>query len=175
MVDPDDPHWRFHRLWAAAEPAVRGFLHGLVGDPAAVDDLVQETALALYEQLDRYDPERPFVALALGVARNKTKNHWRGRARRHEQELADVALDALAAAAQRIDADLDRERRALGECLRAIQGRNREVLERHYHGGEAPADIAASLGLRTDHIHTLLSRIRAALRRCVEQRLQETP
>ncbi len=167
-----DPHWRFHQLWAEAQPAVTGLMRSLVADRVAADDLVQETALALFTHLDRYDPERPFVAWALAVARNKVRDAWRAARRRGEATLDEGALAALAAVGEETVEDLDRERRALEECLRGVEGRNRDLLERHYHQGEDPAIIAAALALKVEHVRVLLSRIRQGLRACIKRRLE---
>lgn len=171
----DDPQWRFHRLWATAEPAVVGLVRSLVADRHLADDLVQDTALALFRSLDQYDPTRPFVAWALGVAKNKVRDAWRAARRSGAVTLDEAALEALAAAGLEAADAFDEERRALEACLRKVEGRERELLERHYHRGEDQASIASALALRLDHVRVLLSRVRQALRACIARRLQEGP
>lgn len=62
---------RFTRLWTAHQPAVSGYLNALVRDRLAAEDLLQETALTALRIFSEYDPQRPFVAWILGVARFK--------------------------------------------------------------------------------------------------------
>ncbi|MDX2163630.1 MAG: RNA polymerase sigma factor [bacterium] len=63
-------------LQAALEPAIRGFVRRLLGangDDLAVDDLVQETFIALYRKLTARDAPIPPEAArpyAYGIARN---------------------------------------------------------------------------------------------------------
>ncbi len=46
-----------HRLWTLAQPTVSAFVVSVVRDFAARDDLLQETAIAVIESFDRYDPQ----------------------------------------------------------------------------------------------------------------------
>lgn len=59
--------------------------------PQDARDIVQETALALWENYDRYDPSRPFLPWALRVVRNKARQHAE-KAGRFPYLLDDEAL-----------------------------------------------------------------------------------
>ncbi|MFN9076210.1 MAG: sigma factor, partial [bacterium] len=84
-------------LWTQAQPAVSAFVHALVGDRAARDEVLQEVALAILESFDRYDASRPFLPWALAIARNEVANaHHRGR--RGPARLSHAAPSAPAAA-----------------------------------------------------------------------------
>jgi len=54
----------------------------LAGLPSEVEDLVQETLLAVHTRRDTYDPGRPFTAWAYGIARYKLVDRLRARGRR---------------------------------------------------------------------------------------------
>jgi RNA polymerase sigma-70 factor (ECF subfamily) len=69
---------------------LRGFLgRRLSGLPDEVEDLVQETLLALHLQRGTYDPKVPVSAWATAIARHKLVDLWRRRGRR------DTLHDAL--------------------------------------------------------------------------------
>ena len=59
------------RLWTLAQPAVSAFITSVVRDFKDRDDVLQDVAVAVIESFDRYDPQRPFTAWAIGVARNQ--------------------------------------------------------------------------------------------------------
>ena len=59
------------RLWVSAQPTLMSFITAGVRDFHAAQDLLQDTAEAVAEGFDDYDPARPFTAWALGIARNK--------------------------------------------------------------------------------------------------------
>jgi len=171
-MDPgDQAHFRFTQLWTAAQPAVAGFVRSLVRDRVAADDVLQETALALFTGFAGYDAQRPFLAWALGVARHKVQDRWRQQARNQVLVQDTAQLDALVAASVELADDLDRHRVALEDCVRGVDGRNWDLLRLHYHQDQPPQAIAERLGLPASHVRVLLTRLRQSLRACVERRL----
>ncbi|MBU1375758.1 MAG: sigma-70 family RNA polymerase sigma factor [Alphaproteobacteria bacterium] len=77
---------------------------------AEVEDLVQETLLAVHSRRMTYDATQPFTAWAHAVARYKLIDHWRRRRVRRHVPLDDVA-DTLWIDADHegeVAADLDR-------------------------------------------------------------------
>ena len=105
-----DPQYRqAFTLWTQAQPAVSAFVHALVGDRTARDEVLQEVALAILENFERYDTSRPFLPLAIGVARKKVANGYRSGSR-WPGCLSDAAAMALADA---IVAVADEERAQL--------------------------------------------------------------
>lgn len=165
--------WRFTQLWTAAQPTVESYVRAILGDRAAVDDVLQEVAMAVYTQFERYDTSRPFVAWALGIARNKARDRQRTQARQHQFVRDPAVLDALAAVAEEIDEEMEQRRLALHDCLNAVEGRADELLRLHYHDGHEPRDIADKLGLQAGHVRVLLNRVRATLKQCVERSLRK--
>lgn len=167
----DDTGVRFGLLWGEAHLAVRAYVHGLVGDPIATDDLVQDIALAAFRSFASYDRQRSFTGWAIGVARHFVHRHWSASAKRR-LVVHDLALVAELAeiAAEQDDAAAD-EREALRACLEAVAGRSWEVVRLHYVEGHSTLEVAERLQLAAGHVRVLLHRIRAALRSCIERRL----
>ena len=102
---------------------LRAFLRRrMQGLPDEVEDLVQETLLALHTQRGTYDPALPVSAWVFAIARHKLVDLWRRRGRQDalHDPIDDVDESLLAAAgdvgpAQR---DLDRLLRTLPEAQR---------------------------------------------------------
>lgn len=59
------------RLWTLAQPAVSSFVSSVVRDFRDRDGVLQEVAVAVIESFESYDSKRPFLAWAIGVARNR--------------------------------------------------------------------------------------------------------
>jgi RNA polymerase sigma-70 factor (ECF subfamily) len=76
------------------------FKRRLSGLPDEVEDLVQETLLALHLQRGTYDPALPVSAWAVAIARHKLVDLWRRRGRRDKlhDAIDDVDEQWLAAA-----------------------------------------------------------------------------
>lgn len=88
---------------------LRAFLRRrLQGLPDEVEDLVQETLLALHTQRGTYDPTLPVSAWVLAIARHKLVDLWRRRGRRDalhdpldEVDESRLPADAHEGSAQR--------------------------------------------------------------------------
>lgn len=64
-------------LLGALVPLLRAFYRRRVGDADAIEDLVQETLIAVHTRRMSYDRERPFPAWLFAVARYKMIDHFR--------------------------------------------------------------------------------------------------
>jgi RNA polymerase sigma-70 factor (ECF subfamily) len=92
---------------------LRGYLRRrLQSLPDDVEDLVQETLLALHLQRGTYDPTIPVSAWVLAIARHKLVDLWRRRGRRDDlhDALDDVDEAALIAAPDEGEASRDLDR-----------------------------------------------------------------
>ena len=93
--------------------------------PDDVEDLVQETLLALHLQRGNCDPTLPVSAWVLAIARHKLVDLWRRRGRRDDlhDALEDVDETLLAAAPEAGEA-----RRDLEQLLQALPAAQRMAI-----------------------------------------------
>lgn len=147
--------------------AVWRFLRAL-GCPAhEADDLTQDTFLLA---LDRRQHQRDDAAAA-AFLRQTAKHLWLHR-RRDDRRRAERLL---AAADQLWRQDCERDDgagwlAALELCLQQLEARSRRALELVYGERASRAELAAALGLGEHGARTLLQRVRAFLRDCIERR-----
>src|SRR5205807_7021283 len=71
--DPSASQQRFLSLFLRSEREVYRYVAALVPNVADAEDIVQETALSLWEKFDAYDPSHPFTPWACRFALNKAK------------------------------------------------------------------------------------------------------
>jgi len=95
----------------------------LSASPDDVEDLVQETLLAVHLRRATYDLAQPFTAWAHAIARYKLIDHWRRCKIRATAPLDDVA-DFLASDPVDTDAGLD-----LTRVLATLPARQRALVE----------------------------------------------
>jgi RNA polymerase sigma-70 factor (ECF subfamily) len=156
-------------LWTQAQPTVSAYIHALVGDRGIRDEVLQSVALAILEHFDRYDPAQPFLPWAMTIARNKVTD-LRRRERRLPAPLSEAAEAALAKAVEEVSEE-ERARLAhLGECMKLLEGRAREICDFRYRAGLKPGRIAEVLGLAPNTVSKALERLRGDLRDCIERR-----
>lgn len=91
------------QAYVAYQVPIRAFARRLVGDPAAAEDIVHDTFLALPRAMRGYRGESPLRAFLIGVAVNHSRRHVRASARRrraHERMAASPAPTAVDGAAE---------------------------------------------------------------------------
>jgi RNA polymerase sigma-70 factor (ECF subfamily) len=158
----------------ACQRRLQAFIRTLVYDPAAIEEVLQETNLALWEQAERFEPGTSFMAWACRVAWFKVLEQRRA-VRRRRFEFSPEVLESIAAEALEDLEMLEQQERALTACVAALPERHRQVLEMHYFGRMHLEQIGATIDRKANAVAQLLFRIRKALRECIERRLVESP
>ena len=156
------------RHWTLAQPVVSAFIGSLVRDFTDRDDVLQETAVALLESADRYDPTRPFIAWALGVARNQVRLYLR-RTARERCIFEDAIVDDLTNAFSVVSPQEIHRLSFLRECLQRLDSREQLLVQLRYAEDLKPADIGKRLGLAANTVSKALQRLRDQLRACIDR------
>ncbi|MCA8975123.1 MAG: sigma-70 family RNA polymerase sigma factor [Planctomycetes bacterium] len=142
------------------------YLRALGAPPAQAEDLLQDTFLIAFRRLED-DRDPPAVAAFL----RRTGKHLLLRRRRDEGRREELLVELADRLWQRDCGDdaepwLD----ALRACLGELDGRPRQVVELFYRDGLDRAATAAVMGMKESGVKTLLQRLRAVLRACIEGR-----
>ena len=113
----------YHRFLGDLSAHLRAFLRRrLAGAPDELEDLVQETLLAVHNQRHTFDARQPLTPWVHAIARYKLVDFLRRRSRR---DLPTEPLDDEAAVLASNDADAAEARRDLGRLLEALPERQR--------------------------------------------------
>jgi len=154
------------KLFLQYAPALRGFILGLVRDPDASDDILQEVFVAVARQAAAFRPDGSFLAWARGIARNKVRDHFT-RVRMAPRRFDDTLVDVLATAAERREDMWEERRAALKRCIRQLAPRARQILELRYAEEPlTPLQIALRLAWTVNAVHVALARARKFLQQC---------
>lgn len=130
-------------------PRVRAMLRARLRQPDAVQDLTQETLVAVLVALRKgqlREADR-LPAFVHGVARNLANNFLRGEVRRAEAPLDDAVARRLAGTAP---FEEEARRSLVARGLEAIAPTDREVLQLTLVDGLHPREIAQRLALTSD-------------------------
>lgn len=167
----EDQQIQFTKLWTDAQPTVGQYVASLIRDQWAVRDILQNTSLALLHKFSEYDPSRPFLPWALGVAKFEILGYRRDAARDRllcDSEFLEHYTQTWAQVAPRIND----ESSALRDCVSELKGRPRAIITLRYAEGQTSETIAAELKLSAANVRTILKRVRETLKQCVKKRME---
>lgn len=140
------------------------------------DDLMQETAIILWQKFSEYDEEKSFTAWGIGIARNVIRRYRdaqgrdgrRFRASVYEalERHADIQLDQF-------DAKMD----ALRDCVGKLTATDQDLVDQRYEQKLSVKTIAAKVHRSVRGLYQTYARIHALLEDCISRRLslQEEP
>ena len=170
MLDQNDQE-RFMRLWTTTQPSVANYIHALVRDRTAAEDLLQETALLIFRRFAEYDEQRPFLAWALGIARFKVMGLRRDAAR-SLLVFDDDALEQFTESWAEQTIGKSERGAALESCIDRLAGHAQRVVRLRYFEDLNAEQIAGKLGGNGATVRVALQRIRAQLRDCIERQIR---
>jgi RNA polymerase sigma-70 factor (ECF subfamily) len=152
------------------EPVFR-LAYLICGDPDDAEDIAQESFIAAYHALSRFDSERPLRPWLLRITANTARNKRRsvGRylnvLRRWANEWASEA-DAEAQASETLEAD------ALLAAVRRLSEADQTIIYLRYYLELSVAETAQALDIEAGTVKSRLSR---ALGRLRESVMRERP
>ncbi len=169
-MDLDDRHERFTRLLIQHEPALMRYILVAVPHRADARDIMQECSVALWRRFADYDPERPFVAWALGFVRTEVRRFLRKSQRR--AQLTERAAQLLYQDAQEQVSELHERQAYLHRCLSRLGEPQRRLIDGYYYQEYSVGELSRRDGRSVEAIYKTLQRIRLALHHCIESYLR---
>jgi RNA polymerase sigma-70 factor (ECF subfamily) len=165
--DPAAAQQRFLSLFLRSEREIFRYVAALTPNVADAEDIVQQTALALWEKFDDYDRSLPFTPWACRFALNKTRQ-WLDRRQRWKLLLERGLADELAGRRDELRPELEARLRHLEGCLRKLPKDQRDLVEGYYYRREAVEKLAELSSRTVASTYKTLQRVRLALQSCVE-------
>jgi RNA polymerase sigma-70 factor (ECF subfamily) len=149
-------------------PMLLAYSRAVCGDFHLAQDVVQETALVAFRNLNHLFPEADFASWLKAIARRQALA-----ARRKNLRLATWTDEALEAAyADPTPEAMGPRREALVLCLEGLDAEAGRIVRSHYFDGLKLAALAATLDMNLNTVKTTLYRARLRLLECVERRLR---
>lgn len=151
-------------------PALKSYVLSLLPQSDSCDDIVQDTCLFLWERRNDFTPDTNFKAWAFKTAWFKALSHRRDLQRRNTITFSEDILQRIAGASEDQASHVDSRIEALQSCLGQLTAAELELLRMKYLRRESLADHARQLGWKPNRLQKTISRLRLALRHCVESR-----
>jgi RNA polymerase sigma-70 factor (ECF subfamily) len=145
----------FRGFYDRTSRQVWAYLHRLTGDPHAADDLLQDTYYRFLRASVALDGEAHRRHYLFRIATNLANDRFR----RVKVRPVEVEHDTEAVPGRGSDTALD-TRLDVTQAMSRLRGRERAMLLLAYAHGASHEEIAATMGVRTASVKTLLLRAR---------------
>ena len=141
----------------------RQFARTRLGAVPWIDDVVQETLLAVHRARQTYDPGRPFAPWFYAVASSRLIDVLRRERRVTSREIAGDSLPDARGAGEAVRDDIDVE--AIHAAVAALPARQREVIEALKFRDQSVREVAGRLSMTESAVKVTAHRGYRALRR----------
>jgi len=158
----------FVRLYARDEGRLRRYVAALVPVSADVDDIMQETAIALMRKFEQYDSAQPFFNWACRFALYEVLQ-YRKRVKTRRRYFSDEVVEAIAAEYQKHQLLSEERKKALPMCLEKLDDQDRRLIELRYFSEETVDQLAQRIEQPVARLYRSLARIRYRLAACVRK------
>ena len=169
--DANAAQQRFLALFLRSEREIFRYVAALVPNVIEAEEIVQQTALALWEKFDSYDPARPFTPWACRFALNKAQQ-WMERRQKWQALLAGGLAEELAQRREVLAPELERRLVHLEDCVAKLPEDQRALVKGYYYRRLGIEALAVESGRSVQATYKFLQRIRLALKQCVERAAQ---
>ncbi len=161
---------QFFRYYNGAQKRIYAYLLMMVHNYSDAEDLLQETASALWEQYEQFDPQRNFAAWAIGIARNKALDFLKQK-RTTRPLFSDSFYEQMAVLAETESANVDRRLLALRRCLKRLSQDNQQLLRLRFEEGISIKKLSQNLPYSAEALYKKISRIYSTLYGCIHRTL----
>ena len=162
----------FLRVFLANEREIQRYVAALVPARADAQEIVQQTAILLWEKFDKYDRSRPFAPWACRFALNVTRR-WMARRQRWKALLQDGLAEELVSRRKQLQPEFDTRLKHLSHCLQKLPDDQRTIVDGYYFQQLDINTVAQQAERTVEAIYKVLHRIRRKLRGCIERSLRE--
>ena len=162
----------FLRVFLANEREILRYVVALVPNLGDAQEIVQQTAVLLWEKFDQYDAKRPFAPWACRFALNVTRQ-WIDRRKSWKALLEGGLAEELALRREQLRPEFDERLVHLDQCLQKLPEYQRSMLECYYFRQQDIDVVAGQVRRSVEATYKALQRIRKQLRDCIEVTLRK--
>ena len=162
---------RFLSLFLRSEREIYRYVAALVPNVLDAEDIVQQTAISLWEKFDAYDPAQPFTPWACRFALNKVRQ-WIERRQRWQALLEGGLAEELAQRLEELRPELEIRLRHLEGCLKKLPEDQRSLVEGPYYRRDPIETLAGASNRSVAATYKALQRVRQTLQGCMESAAQ---
>ena len=163
----------FIRLFGEIEQDLFGYLVVLVASEADAADILQETAVLLWQRFAEYDAKYPFVIWARKFAYLQANKFrlYRAREGKHRAMMSDELFLQFSDEYEKNAAVTELRLAALEKCAGKLTPEDRELIDARYAENKTLRALAEVRGVNEDRLYRRLDKVRVLLEKCIQQTL----
>ncbi|MGD9128374.1 MAG: sigma-70 family RNA polymerase sigma factor [Planctomycetia bacterium] len=171
LKDTQQHEAEFIRLWQTHRVRLQGYIRAAVSCSADVDEILQEACIVLWNKFSEYTPGSSFLAWAVSVARFEILRFYQENSHRHVM-FGEPAMEAIALRTAKRASRYEVFWESLGQCLKRMTDRQRDLFHRRFILSETPHEIAKQLERPPTTIYSALQKLRRQLAECLSRHLE---
>ena len=168
----NDKSTLFVKLLAEHEKRLQHYVRILVPNSAAADDVLQESKMAMWQHFEKFEEGTNFNAWAHRFVFNRVLAFRKRKGRENDVHIFTDAFyemldDKYSQEAERVELKIE----SLQTCIDKLESSQKVMLKMRYFEKAEIEDVAAKIGKTVTAAYRSLSRVRVALRECVNRNL----
>ncbi len=158
----------FSRLIHEQHATLSAYARMITKDESKAAEVVQDTFVAAWQNIGKFDVSRDISSWLRGIVRNK----WREACRRHSREIGmdEETLAAIEETVTTWHADQPEIFDRLAECRKKLPPTLAEGIDAYYGQSQSTEEAAACLHISSSSLRKRLERARQALRQCLQSK-----
>jgi RNA polymerase sigma-70 factor (ECF subfamily) len=165
-----DKSEQFFRLLMMSQNRIHAFLFMMVHNESDAEDLLQETAAAMWQRFDDFQRDKSFITWGLAIAHNKAVNFIKRNAKT-KVHLNDDIYRRIASIEMEDEKDNTERAEALRNCLKKMKETDQQLLLMRYENNIPTKKIAELFGRSQNGIYQTMARLHNLLYGCIRKTL----
>ncbi len=161
----------FLACFSKEQRSVYVLIRSLLYDRADVEEVFQETCVALWRDFHKYSPGTDFGAWARQVARNRVLAHGKKRQTDRHQFSGELAQE-LVQQSEKEDHLFVGRKQALVGCMDKLDNEEQSLIKVRYSSGMTVQELAATKQLTVESLYKKLAKIRRQLAKCIDSKIR---
>lgn len=161
----------FLALYVRNQKSLYNFILSLCPNYIQADDILQETAIVLWDKFGELKDPNNFLAWAIQIARYKILNHRRKKTA--GLWLSEEVLELINSETRNVLDTSSKRTEALQECLLKLSIDERKLIALRYEQGVSFAEISKQVNRSINGLYNTSARIHEKLRLCISSVLKQ--
>ena len=161
---------QFITLLTRYQKKIYGIIRMLIPYRPHAEDVMQETALVMWQKKDDFVAGTDFAAWAIRIARFQVMKYCR-KQKGSRLNFTDEALDKISLCQHDMASEVEERLRALDACLNKLKQEDRNLINLRYVQELKASGIAEKVNRSVDGIYKSFSRIHLTLYQCISRSL----